>query len=157
MNRDITEQEDESLLKRRTDRIVAIRNFAIESEAILYAARLQASGIPAFISNANTTTVIPLGGASISLHVRSSHVIDAMAIIRDMEERTLRAHPEDVSYHEATMEDILYMKEIHEQEQARHQKGIRPLAIGVTILTLLIVLRAFLRATGYLETWRDFF
>ncbi|MCB0547304.1 MAG: DUF2007 domain-containing protein [Phaeodactylibacter sp.] len=136
-------------------RIVPLKYFFFESEARLYAARLKEAGIPCFISNANIMTALPLGGGGgIGLHIREADLADATRIVTllDLQEEN---GGQDDTFHDADYDDIEYQRALNEPPMA-----IKPghawywLVIGIV---LLVILRAFLRAAGVVESWRDFF
>jgi len=135
-------------------KIVVIKHFFLESEARLYAARLKEANIPSFISNANIMTALPLGGGGgIGLNVREQDIPQAQRIIAQLDLQRQQA-PEE-NYREADEEEIAYLKSLHEQRSPKQKWNI--MLWLVIIIALLVVLRAFLRAAGMVESWWDFF
>jgi len=133
-------------------RIVVVKHCYQETVAHLYAARLKAAGIPCFISNANTITALPLGAGGIGLHIRERDLQEALAVITRLD-RQLEQAPQEQSFHEADLDEIRYQESLH-RKQWRTSDHLIAL---VLLLALLIVMRAFLRAGGWVESWRDFF
>ncbi|MCB0587620.1 MAG: DUF2007 domain-containing protein [Phaeodactylibacter sp.] len=136
-------------------RIVPLKYFFFESEARLYAARLKEAGIPCFISNANIMSVLPLGGGGgIGLHIREADLAEASRIaayLDHQKENTSR----ETSFHDADHDDIEYQRALNEPPMAfSSRQAWYWLIIGIA---LLVILRAFLRAAGVVENWRDFF
>ncbi|MCB0561661.1 MAG: DUF2007 domain-containing protein [Lewinellaceae bacterium] len=136
-------------------RIVPLKYFFFESEAHLYAARLKEAGIPCFISNANIMTVLPLGGGGgIGLHIREADLPEASRIAARLDYQKNHDNP-DASFHDASHDDIEYQRALNAPPM---QVGASPawywLVVGII---LLVILRAFLRAAGVVESWRDFF
>ena len=56
-------------------KIIAIKYFYFESQALLYAAQLRANGVRVFVSNTNTITAFPLGNGGIGLHILEADII----------------------------------------------------------------------------------
>jgi len=135
----------------KNTKIVSVKVFYFESKARLYAARLKEVGIKSFISNANTTTIIPLGEGGIRLHVKEEDATQALTIIRKLDIYSQREVEE--SFHDSDKEDIAYERDLKNPPK----NNIRILILIVSIIILLIILRAFLRASGMVESWRDFF
>lgn len=136
-------------------RIVPLKYFFFESEARLYAARLKEAGIPCFISNANIMSVLPLGGGGgISLHIREADLPVASRIVARLDYQKENGSQND-TFHDADHDDIEYQRALHEPPLAiRASQAWYWLVIGII---LLVILRAFLRAAGVVESWRDFF
>ena len=136
-------------------RIVPLKYFFFESEARLYAARLKEVGIPCFISNANIMSVLPLGGGGgIGLHIREADLTEASQIVARLDHQKENGSQGD-SFHDADHDDIEYQRALHEPPMAfRANQAWYWLVIGII---LLVILRAFLRAAGVVESWRDFF
>lgn len=133
-------------------RVVTVKHCYQEAVAHLYAARLEAAGIPCFISNTNITTTLPLGAGGIGLHVRERDLQAASAVVARLDYQLNRA-PADQSFHDADLDEIRYQQALH---QSRHGTADRVI-LFILLLILLIILRAFLRASGLVESWRDFF
>lgn len=138
----------------QNDKIVVIKHFFSESEARLYAARLKEVDIPSFISNANIMTALPLGGGGgIGLNVREKDAGQAQRIVAQLDLQRQQNLNDD--YREVDEEEIAYLKSLHERQSGK-QKWNMVLWL-VVIIALLLVLRAFLRAAGIVESWWDFF
>ena len=135
-------------------RIVALQHFFSESEARLCAARLKEADIPSFISNANIMTALPLGGGGgISLHIRASDLEKAQGVMSLWQESQANIPEED--YREIDEEEIAYLKALKEQEIGSNQwNALLWIAI---VFAILLIIRAFARAAGLMESWRDFF
>lgn len=137
-------------------RILAVKHFFLESEAHLYAARLREAGIPHYISNANIMTAIPLGGGGgIGLHVRESDLAEASRIIARLDYQKSR-RPNQEEYHDVDEEDIEYLRTLH-GDAAESSEWSNYVYWGIIAVVLLLILRAFLRAAGLVESWRDYF
>jgi hypothetical protein len=136
-------------------RIVPLRYFFFESEAHLYAARLKEADIPCFISNANIMTALPLGGGGgIGLHIRESDLAEASRITARLD-HLKKQDSSERSFHDADLDDIEYQRALHQPPLAfLARQGLYWLVI---VIALLVILRAFLRAAGIVESWRDFF
>lgn len=131
-------------------KIIAVKYFYFESQAILYAARLKEHGIRAFVSNTNAITAFPLGDGGIGLHIREIDRDQSIPIIRQLDQNN-RNDPQHISFHEADHEDIAYEKALTEQ---KHK--IDPILILLIIIMSLIIYRALMRAKGFLF-WADSF
>lgn len=137
-------------------RIVAAKHFFLESEAYLYAARLREAGIPHYISNANVMTVIPLGGGGgIGLHVRENDLAEASRIIARLDFQKSRQPEED--YRNADEDEIEYLRNLHGESLEAQNKWGNAIYWGIIVVILLLIVRAFLRAAGLVESWRDYF
>jgi hypothetical protein len=136
-----------------SSRIVAVKHFFLESEAHLYAARLREAGIPHYISNANIMTAIPLGGGGgIGLNVRESDLAEASRIVARLDYQKAR-HSKEENYHDADEEDIEYLRTLNSHSSAWGNY----IYWGIIAVVLLLILRAFLRAAGVVESWWDYF
>ncbi len=136
-------------------RIIPLKYFFFESEARLYGARLREAGIPCFISNANIMTALPLGGGGgIGLHIREADLEEASQIVARLDYLEENGSGED-SFHNADHDDIEYQRALNEPPMAiKTGQAWYWLVIGIAFL---VILRAFLRAAGAVESWRDFF
>jgi hypothetical protein len=136
-----------------SSRIVVAKHFFLESEAHLYAARLREAGIPHYISNANIMTAIPLGGGGgIGLHVRASDLAEASRIIARLDYQKTRQSKEE-NYHDADEEDIEYLRTLNSSSS----DWSNYIYWGIIAVVLLLILRAFLRGAGVVESWWDYF
>ncbi len=127
--------------------IVAVRFFESETAARLFAARLQQENIPCFLSNANMASVLPLQNTSVGLHVKAEDQVEAARLIARLEAE-MEQSP-DLSYREATKEDIIYLQTLKERQSKRF-----PAILGgsLLIMSALLLLRALFRALGWLDT-----
>lgn len=126
-------------------RIVTIKYFSFESEARIYAARLDEAGIKSFISNANTSTVIHLGQSSIGLHVKEEEAEQATLIIRKLDYKGAQPSLKEASFHDADEEDIAF-------ERSLNQKNtINPIIGIIVIIMVLIMLIAALISTNTIK------
>ena len=141
MKEDLLDYFDDSF--DASTRVVALRHFAFESEARLYAAGLQANDIPCFVSNANTNTAFPLGGGGIGLHVRNLDVSKAEPIIREMEANMVA----EQDFRDADEEDIAFAKAVHES----HTRQSRFFWWIVGVIVLMVVIYRLLRTTDSLH------
>ncbi len=122
-------------------KIITVKYFFYESQARVYAAKLNESDIPCFISNANSITAFPLGGGGIGLHVIESNSTKALQLIKEMDEANKQNIEEDFS--EADKEDIEYQKSLHEKKT-----NYKPLLLAVLVIIILVLVRSFLIVTG---------
>ncbi|MEM1320016.1 MAG: DUF2007 domain-containing protein [Bacteroidota bacterium] len=135
-------------------RVVTIKYFYFESKAHLYAARLKEANIKSFISNANTSTALPLGEGGIGLHVREKDREEALRIVRELDYYN-RTDPRDQSFHDADKEDIAYEKALHEQA-ARQYKPATMIILFLVLLILLVFVRAYFMTVSAGD-WLDVF
>ncbi len=148
--------ENDNILDRWDDgfeenvKVVVVKYFYLESEASLYAARLKEAGIKSFLSNANVSTAIPIGHGGIGLHVRESDMAEALKIVKLLDDQNKK--PIEESYEDADEEEIAYLKSLHEQE-----KGQDWMYWGIMLLIGFLILRAFLRASGIMNSFWDYF
>ncbi len=129
-------------------KIIAVKYFYFESQALVYAARLKEHGIQNFISNANTITAFPMGNGGIGLHIREIDQDKSMHIIKELDSNDLNG-PQNISFHDADLEDIAYEKSLS------NKKNDSFIFLFLIIISLL-VFRAFLRANGFI-LWGDSF
>ena len=135
--------------------IIVIKHFFAESQARLYAAHLKDAGIPSFISNANIMATLPLGGGGgIPLHIKASDAVAAQRVISRLDFQAEK-ELEEQNFHDATKEDILYLQAVHEEQNGNSKKGLWFWLVLTVVL--LLILRAYLRAAGIVESWWDFF
>lgn len=135
-------------------RIVAVKHFFLESEAHLYAARLREAGIPNYISNANIMTALPLGGGGdIGLHVRAQDLEEAARIVARLDYQKEKGG--DADFREADHEDIAYQRQL---DRTSISERLPPYWYwALVLIALLVALRAYLRASGAVNRWWDFF
>lgn len=128
-------------------RILVLKQFFFESEAHIYAARLREEGIRCEISSATIQTILPVEQAGIKLLVRESDLEEATKIIAlmDMQKEMVPEGP----FHDIDKDEIKYMQEV--------EKGNRNLLWIVLFILAILVLRAFLRAAGLIDSSWDFF
>ena len=132
-------------------RIIAIKYFYFETQAMIYAARLKQVGIRSFVSNANTITAFPLGEGGIGLHIKEDDTEDAIGIIREMDKNN-KIGLQNISYHDADLDDIEYEKQIAEKRDK-----IDPVFILIIFILLLLIIRAFPKRLQALHFWGDAF
>ncbi len=133
--------------------IIAIKYFYFESQARLYSARLEAEGIPSFVSNSNAITAVPLGSPGIGLHIRQKDYEIANPIIIRMDQRAeMELADEDESFRDADHDDINYQRKLNEQN-----KGDSKVAqYIVAIIIFFVIIRMIWRAQNPEGLW-DFF
>lgn len=115
-----------------------VKHFYSEQIASLYLNRLKAEGIPCFLSNTATSTLMPFGEGGISLHVEDKDVETAMEIILEMDENALQKVDED--FKEADLADIIYEKEVQEYEQSLKANPSKFINLLFIILLIIIIL-----------------
>jgi hypothetical protein len=123
-------------------KIIALRYFYFESQALLYAARLRDKQIKCFVSNTNSNTSFPLGNAGIGLHTREIDFGQSLKIIKEMDNND-RNGSQHISFHDADQEDIAYERSLTEQGNKKI-----PLLILFLFIFSLIIFRALMRANG---------
>ncbi|MEQ8704473.1 MAG: hypothetical protein RIC19_11165 [Phaeodactylibacter sp.] len=135
-------------------RIVAARHFFRASEAYLYAARLREAGIPHYISNTNIMTALPLGGGGdIGLHVRAQDLEETTRIIARLDFQKEQETEND--FRDADLDDIEYQRQLSE---ASTEGRLHPYwYLALVLVAILVALRAYLRASGVVNRWWDFF
>ena len=134
--------------------IIAIKYFYFESQARLYSARLEAEGIPSFVSNSNAITAVPLGSPGIGLHIRQGDYEVANPIIIRMDQRAeMELADENESFRDADHGDIDYQRKLNE-----HQKGTTSKAVQyiVVVIIVFVIIRMIWRALNPEGLW-DFF
>ena len=100
---------------RENVKVVILRRFIYSARANIYSARLKEHGIPCFISNINTSTLIPFGEGGILLHVRENDLEAAHALLEELDK--LEKTPPDIDYRDADLQDIAYEKAVFERDQ----------------------------------------
>jgi hypothetical protein len=137
-----------------SSRIVTAKHFFRASEAHLYAARLREAGIPHYISNTNIMTALPLGGGGdIGLHVRAQDLEEATRIIARLDFQ--KEQQEEGDFRDAGHDDIEYQRQLTE---ASSGGGLSPYWYwALVLIAILVALRAYLRASGAVNRWWDFF
>jgi len=136
--------------------IVTVKYFPSEQEARLFAIGLRKAGIRYFVSNTNISTALPLGGIGsngVGLHVMEDDLAEASRIVASLE-RKLYGELPNQSFHDADLDEIAYQRALH---QSANPRTFRLLFWGLIILILLLLLRAYLRASGLAPSWWDFF
>ncbi len=126
--------------------IIIIKFFYFETPARIYAARLKEANIPSFVSN--STTSIPFGNGSISLHIRKVDQEKAVHIVHQLDKRNLLNEvDEDESFHDADHDDIAYQKALHEKDRGL----FTPIVIFAIIVIAFII--AFV-INNPVDAWR---
>lgn len=122
--------------------IITLKFFYIHSQAELYAVRLRSEGIKCFVSNAHTSTLIPLGQGGIGLHVNKQDAERATEIVNSLDLLN-RTDPEE-NFYDADKDDILYEKEKRSKNFNR-KSPLVVLLIGLLIILLLVMIIVRLR------------
>jgi len=130
-------------------KIIAIKYFYFESQALIYLARLKEQGINAFISNTNAITTFPLGDGGIGLHIREIDHDKSIPIIKELDLNNL--NEPNISFHDADLEDIAYEKALRTPKNK-----IDPILLLFLLICGLIIFRALMRAKGFI-LWGDSF
>ncbi len=134
------------------DKVIIIKYFAFESQAHIYAARLKEEGIPCFVSNTHVGTALPLGGsANVALHVKTHDAEVAQVLLDQMDYQQRTGEGQD--FREATLEDIEYEKSLGTRRDAKFWWWV----VGITFITILLILRVYLRAAGVVFSDWDLF
>lgn len=132
-------------------RIVVVKHFYFESQARLYAARLRQAGIKCVVSNATLQTMLPVEQGGIKLLVRETDLAEASQIVRQMD-RQNNAAATEATYHDIDEQGIAYLQSLEKEK-----KGNVWLQWLVVLILLLLLIRAFLRAGGWIDSRWDFF
>lgn len=132
-------------------RIVVVKHFYFESQARLYAARLRQAGIKCVVSNATLQTMLPVEQGGIKLLVRETDLAEASQIVRQMDRQNSAAATE-ATYHDIDEQGIAYLQSLEKEK-----KGNVWLQWLVVLILLLLLIRAFLRAGGWIDSRWDFF
>ena len=115
-----------------------------ERKAALFQARLEAEGIPSFLSNAHANVFIPQLGGGVGIHINKEDLEISKEILANFQK--LLDNDESVfTHHEATHEDIAYEKEINGPKERS-----RILPILAIILLILFILRYLAKSKGIL-------
>jgi hypothetical protein len=131
-------------------RILVLKQFFFESEAHIYAARLREAGIRCEIASATIQTMLPVEQAGIKLLIRESDLEEATQIVAVMD-RQKEMVPEG-PFHDIDKEEIVYLQEVE-----KDKKGNRNLLWIALFILVILILRAFLRGAGLIDSRWDFF
>lgn len=132
-------------------RIVVVKHFYFESQARLYAARLKEAGIKCVVANATLQTMLPVEQGGIKLLVRETDLEEASQIVRQMDLQN-RESGTEANYHDIDQQGIAYLQSLDKEK-----KGNVWLQWLVVLILLLLLIRAFLRAGGWIDSGWDFF
>lgn len=124
-------------------RVVAVKFFYFETKARIYAARLKEAGIISFISNANSSTVIPFGEGGIGLHVNKKDLEEALEIIEQLDINN-ETEPSDISFRDADKEDIAYEKAIRTGNKQAYSPSLM-----ITIFFIIVMVFLLIRSCYY--------
>lgn len=124
------------------DNVVILNKFASESEARILSKLLASYQIPSFVSNANSRQVLQLPTINISLHVYAKDLPQAREIIKQWEEEG-KLLEENISFHDADLEDIQFEQEIYEQR--RKANKINWLLLSILLLVIIGTLFIYLQ------------
>lgn len=111
--------------------LVLLKQFYLESEAAIYAARLREEGIEVVLQNDTIYAMLPVGEKGIRLFVPQADAAYALQLIRQMDENKVK--PLEESFHDADLEDILYQKQLHEGQVSKHMMYVA-LAMSVVLV-----------------------
>ena len=124
-----------------SDQLVLVKQFYLESEAAIYAARMRESGIKAILQNDTAYVMLPVGEKGIRLFVPVGDIEFANDLIGEMDRNSLQ--PVDESFHDADLDDILYQKALHHGAVSSKMMYI---AIIMSIILILYV--CYLSSSG---------
>lgn len=130
-----------NLTENRTSELVLLKQFYLESEASIYTARLRDAGIKAFLQNDTAYVMLPVGEKGIRLFVPVSDVAYAMEIVQEMDQN--KTQPLEESFHDASLEDILYQKSLHEGQVSK-----RMMYVAIVMSVILILYVCYLSSQG---------
>lgn len=134
-------EQEESFYK---GKIITVKYFYLESQAIIYASRLKELGIKTFISNTNTTTAFPIGNGGIGLHVREADRDLSLKIIKKLDRNNARDN-HNLSFHDADHEDIAYQQALSQQKHIKE-----PILLLIFIILSLLLFKIFIQSKGLL-------
>lgn len=118
-----------------------VKQFYLESEAAIYAARLRESGIDAILQNDTAYVMLPVGEKGIRLFVPFTDVALASDLISEMDHNKMQ--PVEESFHDADLDDILYQKSLHEGAVSS-----KMMYIAIVMSAILILYVCYLSGTG---------
>ena len=127
-------------------RFVILRHYANMAEASIYVAHLNAAGIRAFLSNTNTSQLLPFAEGGIGLHVLENQVEEAREIVEGLEEEV--AQPYDDDYRDADHDDIEFVRQVKERERRLDETPSRAF-VNFMIAVIFIFLLMLALILGY--------
>lgn len=116
---------------RENVRFVIIRRFGYLPEAKIYESCLLNAGIQGFLSNTNTSQLLPFMDGAIALHVPENQLDEAREIIGELDAEALKP-PYDADYRDADLDDIEFARLVAERERRLNAQPGR--------ITLLLIL-----------------
>jgi hypothetical protein len=123
-------------------KVIIAKRFLHESLAEIYKAKLAEKDIKSFISNANTSTMIPFVGGGFTLHIDEADKDDVLKIVTKLDQNF--ENPVEQDFRDADMEDIIYAKEVAEYEESLEKSSLGDLiTYGILILIILATLIYF--------------
>ena len=129
-------------------RFVIVRKFIHPAEARIYEVRILEAGIRCFLSNTNTSQLLPFSDGGIALHVAEHQLEEANEIIDQLDVEASR--PADEDFREADHDDIEFARQMNERDN-RLRKGD-----GRWVLVLLIVIGIALLILAVVQGYRYF-
>ncbi len=101
---------------RENVRFVIIRRFGYLPEAKIYESSLLDAGIHGFLSNTNTSQLLPFMEGAIALHVPEHQLEEARGILDELDAEAVKL-PYDADYRDADLDDIEFARLITEREK----------------------------------------
>ena len=106
---------------RENMRFMIIRRFGYLPEAKIYESSLRNAGIHSFLSNTNTSQLLPFMEGAIALHVPEHQLEEARGIIAELDDDAART-PYDDDYRDADHDDIEFARLVSEREKKLNAK-----------------------------------
>lgn len=119
---------------------VIARRFLTITEAKIYETILLNAGIKAFLSNVNTSQMLPFTDGGISLHVASHQKTEAFELIKELDNEAVKPFDED--YREADHDDIEFAKQVKTREELLQRSRPAALAAGIILIVIFILIIA---------------
>lgn len=134
---------------RENVKFVIARRFGYLPEARIYDATLRDAGIRSFLSNTNTSQLLPFMDGGITLHVPDHQMEQAREIMAILDEEAARP-PFDEDYRDADHDDIEFARLISRREEMLNSgPGQRTLLIVLSIAAIGALVYAIMMGYRY--------
>ena len=121
----------------RNVKVVIAKRFVDPALASIVQARLEQEGISSFLSNSNTSQLIPFNEGGVILHVNETDLEEVHKIIRNIESEL--SNPVDDDFRDADMEEIMYQKNLYEKDKRIREASPKTLIIALAIIAIIIL------------------